>query len=824
MNVNDGIISDTMPAGLTFVGPVTFDPPGSGTPGILPQLATNLTITNGQSVTLTFPVSINTADTVITNTAEVSASNAVITATDQAPIVVGRQPCPAISPDTFGYTCLDSNDPGGPIFAFEDISGTGDQFFFADNNNGEANIFAMPFDFTYYDITANALTVGMNGAIIFGQTGQDISLANLALDSPATQNYMIAPFWDNLDNDPGVGGGVFFETRGTAPNRRFIIQWQDIPHTNDVGTATFQLILFEGSNEILFQYQDVDFGNTGLDEGNSASVGIRGNGISNALPYARNEVLIKSGLAIRFFPPATNLIITKTALPTTVTPGDSITYTITFSNQGADGATGVVITDHIPAVLTNVNVVNSGVAITDTGAIPAFVWEVQDLQPGQGGTITITAQIDPLLTSGGLFTNTATINTASVESDTLNNTDEAGVTIDVEADLVVTKTASPTIVEPSDPITYTITFSNQGVNVATGVVITDQLPVTLTNVNVVSSGVAITDTGSMPAFVWEIQDLQPGQGGTITITALINPLAASGSSFTNTAIISTTSVESDTLNNEAEAGVTIIVPDLTIAKTVFPTTVALGNPITFTLTFSNQGTSLATNISIFDTLPVTLTNIVVVSSGVAITDTGGTPFTWEIQDLQPGQGGTITITGLIDNLTSTGLYTNTAVIFTLGVDSDPNNDTAEAEFTVTASDLVLTKAVDEVNPNAGEVITYTITVQNVGTADATGAVVSDTLPLSLTLAGPVTLDPPSAGTSGAPPLLATNVIISAGQSITITFPVTVSAMLSPGTVITNTAAVTSLVVTTSQTDSVTITVGDSGGGSNVYLPLIIKDQ
>ncbi|MCP4371828.1 MAG: DUF11 domain-containing protein, partial [Deltaproteobacteria bacterium] len=91
--------------------------------------------------------------------------------------------------------------------------------------------------------------------------------------------------------------------------------------------------------------------------------------------------------------------------------------------------------------------------------------------------------------------------------------------------------------------------------------------------------------------------------------------------------------------------------------------------------------------------------------------------------------------------------------------------------------------------------------------NATNALISDTLPSDLNFVGPVTLDPPGS-TLPAPtlPTLASGLTITAGESITLTFPVTVGASLADGTVLTNTAAVTSAEVTTPATGLVSIVV------------------
>jgi uncharacterized repeat protein (TIGR01451 family) len=128
---------------------------------------------------------------------------------------------------------------------------------------------------------------------------------------------------------------------------------------------------------------------------------------------------------------------------------------------------------------------------------------------------------------------------------------------------------------------------------------------------------------------------------------------------------------------------------------------------------------------------------------------------------------------------------------------------------VQTPDLTLTKTVNDPFPLAGDIITYTIIIDNDGLADATDALISDTIPADLTFAGPVMLDPPGT-TLPAPgfPTLASGLTITAGSTITLTFPVTVEANLLPGTQITNTATVTSAEIDTPVGDSVIIEIAN----------------
>jgi len=254
-----------------------------------------------------------------------------------------------------------------------------------------------------------------------------------------------------------------------------------------------------------------------------------------------------------------DLSIVKTINRHAPAPGDPIIYTLTFTNNGPQTATGVVITDTIPVSVTNTGVVSSGVTITDTGASPGYVWEVQDLGVGQGGTLTITGRLSDTLPNGHVFTNTATITTTTaVDANTGNNSNSVGVTVRIYADLVITKTIVPGSTSPGDPITYTLTFTNNGPHTAAGVVITDIIPVSVTNTSVVSSGVAITDTGASPGYVWSVQDLGVGQGGTITITGRLSDTLPIGHVFTNTATITTTTaMDANAGNNSNSASTTV---------------------------------------------------------------------------------------------------------------------------------------------------------------------------------------------------------------------------------------------------------------------------
>jgi uncharacterized repeat protein (TIGR01451 family) len=128
----------------------------------------------------------------------------------------------------------------------------------------------------------------------------------------------------------------------------------------------------------------------------------------------------------------------------------------------------------------------------------------------------------------------------------------------VVADVTITKSAHPVAVVPGGTITYTLTFSNVGLDTATDVVIVDSVPVSVTNPTVIgNSGAIITQTSSAPNFAWNVQSLAPGQGGVITLTGVLSDPLAAGT-FTNTATITLTTTDGNPDNNSSGIGALVI--------------------------------------------------------------------------------------------------------------------------------------------------------------------------------------------------------------------------------------------------------------------------
>ena len=250
------------------------------------------------------------------------------------------------------------------------------------------------------------------------------------------------------------------------------------------------------------------------------------------------------------------------------------------------------------------------------------------------------------------------------------------------ADLQVTKAVAGnrTGFTSGEMITYTITYTNAGLAGANRVVISDTLPAVLSSLAWTSSGTPITQqVGS--AYVWDAGSLPAGAGGVITVTG-VTPLGYQGT-LINRVEISTTTREVETGDNAGQVTVQVApnptdveVSDLTVVGASSSTYFRPGDPITFTLTFLNAGPEIAHTVVLTNALPDLITNASWTSSGAPITQRAGSRFVWDVADLMPDAGGTVTVVGVIGPSLYTGPLTNVVTISTGAVDIYEGNNTA----------------------------------------------------------------------------------------------------------------------------------------------------
>jgi len=128
------------------------------------------------------------------------------------------------------------------------------------------------FNFSFEGNTYNKVNIYMNGFLLFGPApGPGFSDARF-IAALANPNNIIALGWTDWQPE-FAPDAIRYETRGTAPNRRFVLQFNNVPEyaaanrlgavMPNVGRFTSQVILYEGSNDIIINTTQLTVTNSG---------------------------------------------------------------------------------------------------------------------------------------------------------------------------------------------------------------------------------------------------------------------------------------------------------------------------------------------------------------------------------------------------------------------------------------------------------------------------------------------------------------------------------------------------------------------------------
>lgn len=449
--------------------------------------------------------------------------------------------------------------------------------------------------------------------------------------------------------------------------------------------------------------------------------------------------------------PSIDLAVTKTldSASSNLQSGGDAFFDIAYTNNGPLDATGVVLTDSIPAGMT-LDLGNSNFgAFTPTVNGQDIEVAIGALASGASGSIRIAVTIDNGQTAD--LTNSASISGDQVETDTANDTDSALATL-IKSDLSITKSDNTTgSVVAGEQFTYTITVSNAGPDTAQGIVATDTLPADLSFVSAsftTGSGSVTESPAGSGDLTINVDDLASGASAVIDVIVLV--AADAGDTLTNTATVTgTPATDTDNTNNSATETTPVVRNvDLEINKSVTGTPTA-GGQITYTVDVTNNGPADARGIEVTDALDAALTFVSfdAGTSGATISQ-NGQDLTFAVGTLANGASASFSF--VVDIATSaTGVITNTADVTTTDVDTDATNDSDSIDVTaVVDTDLVLSKTVDLATATPGDdTLTYTFSISHDtdSVSDSGQVTFTDTLPAGVT---GLTIDAPDAVSSG----------------------------------------------------------------------------
>ncbi len=495
-------------------------------------------------------------------------------------------------------------------------------------------------------------------------------------------------------------------------------------------------------------------------------------------------------------------VVTKEFTDDPVKPGGTATLEFTITNPNdAELIDSITFTDDLDNTLTGL--VASAGPVPDppcngtgsvTGIGTGFI-TLDDAVLGAGESCAFSVTLSvPAGAGGGVYPNTTSPPEGNVDGFGAVEGVPAADSLEVSG-LVpkFSKSFTDDPVVPGEQVTLQFTIDNgPSTNDATDLSFSDDVAsqlggATATGLplsNVCGAGSNLTGTsiiqltgGNLPA----------GNSCSFSVTLDV-PVATSPATYINTT--SRLRDNGIVVAPRASDALMVLAPDITVTKTDGQATAAPGESITYTIVVTNDTGDMylgapVNDVLVEDTFPagLTCTYTSAAAGGATGNTAAGSGDIADTLDMPAGSSVTYTADCTID-AGATGTISNTATADPPAPDETPGDNTATDDTDlVPSADLAITKT-DSPDPvTAGEQLTYTITVDNLGPSDATNVTVTDTLPAGVSVvSAPGCVESPP-GTLTCP--LGT---IPAGGGSFFDIIVDVDASTLPGT-ITNTASV-----------------------------------
>lgn len=413
-----------------------------------------------------------------------------------------------------------------------------------------------------------------------------------------------------------------------------------------------------------------------------------------------------------------DMVLTQTANPQPVLAGTALTYVATARNNGPLSATGVVVTETLPAGVTYVSATPSSGTCSQANLV--VTCNLGTLVSSSQGTVTMV--VTPA--TPGSITASGSVTSAVTDPNTSNNTASSTSTVNAaQVDIQVTKYGTPNPVAYGGTVTYSITVHNSGPSIATGVVATDTPMAQFTFVSITPSQGTCSGTSTITCALGTIAN-----GANATMTMVMT--ATSIGTFNNQVSVVSNETDSNTVNNTANEQTTSRQgADLSVTKVANPNTVFTNGTASYTMVVSNAGPVSSVTTTLTDTLPAGLTYLS--SSASQGSCMGTTTLTCNLGTLASGASATVTL-----GVTATGVGIITNTVSVTGSEPDPNsaNNTASTNVTVNPiADMTVAKSHTGAFTVGQSDAVYSIVVTNSGGAATTAPVsVSDSMPAGLT--------------------------------------------------------------------------------------------
>jgi uncharacterized repeat protein (TIGR01451 family) len=293
-------------------------------------------------------------------------------------------------------------------------------------------------------------------------------------------------------------------------------------------------------------------------------------------------------------PPTSDMAVGLQAAPEPVILGGTVTYTMSVTNNGPSPASGVTVTNVLPAsmAITSANASQGSLSIFGN----VVVCNLGSLAAGAHASAVIVATA----TTEGTFVASSSVTANQLDPLSPNNTASATSTVGPAADLAISISDSPDPVVVRSNLTYQIVVTNRGPSTATGVTLSGNLPPGVTLVSSNTTQGIITINGSSVNV--DIGTLNNNAAVTVTLKVF----ATVNGTITFSAAVTGNQTDQNPANNSASATTLVSAPFVSViasgatltSESISPTNgaVDLGETVTVNLRLRNTGNVNTTNL------------------------------------------------------------------------------------------------------------------------------------------------------------------------------------------------------------------------------------
>ncbi|HFK1718746.1 TPA: beta strand repeat-containing protein [Bacillus cereus] len=433
----------------------------------------------------------------------------------------------------------------------------------------------------------------------------------------------------------------------------------------------------------------------------------------------------------------------KTANTAFANIGDTITYTVLIQNSGNTNATNVNFSDMVPAGTTFVENSFAVNASTIPGANPNNGVNIGTVSTGSSLTVTFRVIVTSTPPSNPII-NVASIQYAFIVdpasppvTGTINS-NSASTQIN-NATVTTVLQANRTIVSIGDVITYTATLTNTGNFPANSVLLINGVPEGALFVpnSVTLNGISLPDAS--PTLGIPVGIIAPGDSATITFQFLASSIPPQGA-IINQALTSYTYIVDPSqppvtaTSSSNTVNTAVVDASLSAIKSTDSLVQSTDGTITYTVVVQNNGNTTANTVTLTDLVPegtAFIPNSVTINS---VSVPGADPNVGiPLNSIAPSEIVTVTFQVIVQSIPSVNPISNTVRIDYTFI-ADPTAPiisrtiTSNPAFTQISDATILSlKGVNAQQATTGDILTYTITLENTGNIPATNLTFSDTI-------------------------------------------------------------------------------------------------